>query len=90
MFHKVVPLQTEIFDKNGSYTIENCATFELQNKGDSTITIDQIYTILPGETLNFQPIANSMYEGTIPFKFVNEGEQKNNLTVVASKYETCN
>lgn len=86
--YKVIPLITQVFQNKGHFNSELCATFEMQNTGDTILHIDTVYKILPGESLTFQPLGNCViYSGNIPFRFDNVNGQTNELTVISTKYE---
>jgi len=88
--YKVIPLITEIFHDNAHFNTEGCATFEMQNTGETTLYIDTVYKILPGEKVTFQPLGPCViYVKSIPFRFQKEGDKTNELTVISSKYEAA-
>lgn len=87
--YKVYPLITKDFNKSGEFKTKLCATFEMQNTGQTTIHIDGIYKISPTEKLHFPPLGNCVvYDGVIPFEFDSEEGKTNKLTVISTVYET--
>lgn len=86
--YKVIPLITQVFQNKGHFNTERCATFEMQNTGDTTLYIDTVLEILPGEKVTFQPLGNCVvYSKNIAFHFINENGKTNEMTVISTKYE---